>query len=182
MGKSVEPSGSDFTVRRAGPGDGGRVATVAARLFEQTYGDANDPANMRSYLAKSFSESLQSAEIADDGCALWIAEDGEQSALGYATLCLGIEVDCVSGERPAEIQRMYIDRAWYGRGLGDALMAACVGHARMWGCDVLWLGVWEENPRAIAFYKKNGFVAVGSATFALGHDIQRDLVMAKPLA
>jgi ribosomal protein S18 acetylase RimI-like enzyme len=60
-------------------------------------------------------------------------------------------------------------------------MSACVDQARAWGCDVLWLAVWERNPRAIAFYEKSGFDQVGRTTFKLGNDLQFDHVMAKPL-
>ena len=65
--------------------------------------------------------------------------------------------DGVAGAAPGEVQRIYFDQAWHGRGVGDTLMARCVDQARAWHCDVLWLGVWEENPRAIAFYRERGF-------------------------
>jgi ribosomal protein S18 acetylase RimI-like enzyme len=60
-------------------------------------------------------------------------------------------------------------------------MRACVEQARAWHCDVLWLGVWEHNPRAIAFYEKQGFRKVGRHTFMVGSDVQYDDVMARPL-
>jgi ribosomal protein S18 acetylase RimI-like enzyme len=77
--------------------------------------------------------------------------------------------------------RIYADREWHGRGVAAALMRACVAQARDWRCDVVWLGVWEDNPRAIAFYEKTGFRAVGRQTFLLGSDVQHDLVMSLPL-
>jgi ribosomal protein S18 acetylase RimI-like enzyme len=83
---------------------------------------------------------------------------------------------------PAEVQRIYADRAWHGRGVGSALLTACVEQSRAWGCDVLWLGVWEQNPRGIAFYEKWGFRRVGEQRFLVGTDSQRDHVMALGLA
>jgi GNAT superfamily N-acetyltransferase len=83
---------------------------------------------------------------------------------------------------PAEVQRIYADRAWHGRGVGSALLKACVEQSRAWACDVLWLGVWEQNPRGIAFYEKWGFRRVGAQRFLVGTDSQRDHVMALGLA
>jgi len=83
--------------------------------------------------------------------------------------------------RSAEIQRIYADRAWHGRGVGETLMRACIDQAREWQCDVIWLGVWERNPRAIAFYEKTGFQRVGRQMFVLGRDVQFDLVMSRRL-
>jgi GNAT superfamily N-acetyltransferase len=80
------------------------------------------------------------------------------------------------------VQRIYADRSWHGRGVGSALLQACVEQSRAWGCDVLWLGVWERNPRGIAFYEKWGFRRVGEQRFLVGTDSQRDHVMALGLA
>jgi ribosomal protein S18 acetylase RimI-like enzyme len=77
--------------------------------------------------------------------------------------------------------RFYVDRPWFGRGVAPALMAACAAEARRRGGDVLWLGVWERNARAIAFYEKCGFRRVGIQPFQLGSDRQTDYVMARPL-
>ncbi len=80
--------------------------------------------------------------------------------------------------RATEIARIYADHHWHGHGLGAALLRACIETAQEWGAEVIWLGVWERNPRAIAFYEKHGFRAVGEQEFQLGADRQRDVVMA----
>jgi ribosomal protein S18 acetylase RimI-like enzyme len=84
----------------------------------------------------------------------------------------------IAGLKTAEIARLYADQRWHGRGLGGALMHVCIATARDWGADLLWLGVWERNARAIAFYEKHGFRVIGEQEFQLGADRQRDLVMA----
>jgi len=68
-----------------------------------------------------------------------------------------------------------------GKGIGQRLMAACFEYARNGAYDVMWLGVWEFNPRAQRFYEKNGFRIVGRHTFQLGSDPQTDLLMQKEL-
>jgi len=157
------------------------LARLAARLFVQTFGAENTPDNMRLYLASAFSPEAQRAELSDPDRAIWIAVGETGDAIGYAMLRRGTRAPGITGERPAEVQRIYADLAWHGRGVGHALMSACIAQARAWQCDELWLGVWERNPRAIAFYSKAGFHAVGRQTFMLGRDVQHDLVMAFPL-
>jgi len=169
------------TLRRATPSDAPALSTLAARLFEQTYEAANRPDDMRDYLAAAFSADAQRNELAHAERVVWIAEDATAAPIGYAALRRGSAASGVGGARPAEIERIYADRAWHGRGVGDTLMRACVEQARAWSCDVIWLGVWERNPRAIAFYGKNGFRVVGQQAFRLGRDVQNDIVMARGL-
>lgn len=168
-------------VRRAVPDDANSLAALEARLFLQAFGPANHPDDLRLHLEQTFSPEKQLAEIADPARVVWIAEDGEGQAVGYAMLRVGDAEPVVVGQRPAEVQRIYADAEFHGRGVGAALMNACVERALALGCDVIWLGVWERNPRAIAFYQKMGFAAVGAHTFLLGRDLQQDLVMSRAL-
>ena len=158
------------------------VSRLAARLFEQTFGAVNTAEDMKSYLAHSFRPELQAAELGDQACRTWIAEDTDGTPIGYAMLWRGNRTEGVEATSPAEIQRIYVDRALHGRAVGDALMRACVEQARAWACDVIWLAVWQRNPRDIAFYEKNGFERVGVKTFQLGADLQNDYVMVKSLS
>ena len=174
-------SSSPYILRRATSGDAGLLAALAARLFEQTFGAANNPDDMRSYLARAFSPEKQLAELADPDRAVWIAEDSASVPIGYAMLKRGEAGPGVTSPSPAEVERLYADRTWHGLGVGAALMRACIDEAHEWGCGVIWLGVWERNPRAIAFYEKTGFTTVGRQTFLLGNDIQHDLVMARAI-
>lgn len=168
-----------FSVRQAGVSDARALAELGARLFEQTFAAANTADDMRVYLSTAFRLDELTAELADDARAIWIAEDSTGAEIGYAMLRRGTTADGVVAARSAEIQRIYADRAWHGRGVGHELMRACLEHARAWGCDAVWLAVWEKNPRAIAFYEKLGFRAVGKQTFVLGRDLQQDVVMVR---
>jgi ribosomal protein S18 acetylase RimI-like enzyme len=88
----------------------------------------------------------------------------------------------VPGNDRLELSRFYVDRPWHGRGVAQALMTATVREAARRGGETLWLGVWERNPRGIAFYRKCGFADVGTQTFVLGSDPQNDRVMALTLS
>jgi GNAT superfamily N-acetyltransferase len=168
-------------LRRATTGDAKLLTELGARLFEETFGPDNTPEDMRLYLASAFSEAKQIAELADHDRVTWIALDPSDEPIGYAAMRRGTRADGIAADRPAEVQRIYADRGWHGRGVAAALMSACVEQAHAWACDVIWLAVWERNPRAIAFYEKTGFRKVGRQIFMLGGDLQHDDVMARSL-
>lgn len=126
----------------------------------------------------SYSEAIQAAEIANPDMLTLLSEDERQLA-GFAQLRWGDAPDCVTADAAGEIQRLYVAGDWHGKGVAQQLMDACLDAMRGRGSDVVWLGVWEKNPRAIAFYRKFGFVEVGDHVFALGRDPQRDIVMAR---
>jgi diamine N-acetyltransferase len=170
---------SEVVVRRAAANDddAGILAALGERLFREAFGAMNDPEDLRRFLTETYSPALQLDELRDSNRAAWVAEVSGRPA-GYALLRRGAAPACVVARRPAEVQRIYADRVWHGRGVGKSLMGACVEQSRAWGRDVLWLGVWERNPRAIAFYEKWGFRRVGEQRFVVGTDSQRDHVMA----
>jgi GNAT superfamily N-acetyltransferase len=172
----------DIVLRRATAtlDDAATLATLGARLFQQAFGADNDAEDLRLFLARTFAPSVQLAELADANRVAWIAEIAGEP-VGYATLRHGSRSPCVSARSPAEVQRIYADSSWLGRGVGAALMQACLAEARAASCDALWLGVWERNPRGIAFYEKWGFRRVGEQRFLVGTDSQRDHVMALTL-
>ena len=171
----------NFDIRPASVDDATTLAELGARLFEQAFGAVNKPEDMRAYLASAFSADIQATELADPDRATFIAADFGGQPIGYAMVRRNRTHSGVAGVSPGELQRIYVDRSWHGRGVGDALMTRCIEQARAWGCDAFWLGVWQENPRAIAFYERSGFKTVGVATFMVGPDVQHDFVMARPL-
>jgi GNAT superfamily N-acetyltransferase len=170
--------GPEIIIRTATAIDNMLLAEIGAQTFYDSFAAQNTPENMAAYLAGSFSPGIQEQELADPASRFLIAEmDG--ITVGYARLKTGEAPAVVPGQKPIEIVRFYARKPWIGRGVGAALMQACLYEAKTAGCDVIWLGVWEENPRAVAFYQKWGFNEVGKAVFQLGDDPQRDLLMAR---
>ena len=101
--------------------------------------------------------------------------------VGFAQLRSVRPPPCLDPVQAIELWRFYVARAWHGRGVAQELMAAVVQEARDAGSETLWLGVWERNPRAQSFYKKSGFLDVGTQTFLVGTDEQHDRVLAMSL-
>ena len=168
-------------IRRAAQDDARGLAELAEATFRASFGAMNTPGHMDRHCRSTYAEDIQAAEIADpDMVTLVCEEQGEM--IGYAQIRWGSTPDCVLASRPGEIQRLYVVAGWHGKGVAQELMRACIRELQRRGSDAAWLGVWEHNPRAIAFYGKSGFVEVGSHTFPLGGDPQRDIVMVRALA
>ena len=168
------------TIRRAISDDAKLLAELGARTFEQTFAADNTSEDMACYLALHFSVEQQTAELAHPASTFLIAEVNGQ-AVGYAKLHAAEPPKEIEGAKPIELVRLYVSQEWLGRGVGEALMRACLDEARNIGHETLWLGVWERNARAQAFYRKWDFSAVGEHIFQLGADMQRDILMERAL-
>lgn len=171
---------SELTIRRATVADAALVAELAARTFEETFASQNRPEDMEAHRARVYGEAQQRREIEDpDGLTLLVEMEGE--TIGYAQLRRGHAPPGYACEAPVEIGRFYVVHGWHGRGVAQALMAAARAAAIDLGGATLWLGVWERNPRAIAFYAKCGFRDAGSQPYIVGSDVQTDRVMVSEL-
>jgi diamine N-acetyltransferase len=169
-----------ISIRRAVPADALHLAEFAARTFRETFESDNTSENMALYLASSFGPDRQAAELRHAGMVTLLAEE-ERRLAGYAQLREGPAPESVTGPRPIELLRFYVDRAWQGRGVAQALMTATFDAATERGAGTVWLCVWERNSRAQAFYRKIGFEDRGTKEFILGKDRQTDRVMARTL-
>ena len=169
------------TTRAAMPRDAALLATLAATTFSDSFAADNTPEDMALYMAGAFGESIQHAELSDPRNIVFLAEQNGE-AVGYAMLHQGPAPDVVSGVDPIEIARLYATKRWIGAGIGAALMQRCLDEAAARDQRTIWLGVWEHNARAIAFYRRWGFVDIGAQPFMLGRDMQTDRVMARRVA
>jgi ribosomal protein S18 acetylase RimI-like enzyme len=173
-------SSAPVSIRPGRPDDAGALAAFGARTFRDAFGAENTAADMDLYVARAYGEATQRAELANPGMLTLLAEVDGQLA-GYAQVREGDAPACVVGGDPIELWRFYVDGAWHGRGVAQALMRAVLDAARSRAARTIWLAVWERNPRAQAFYGKSGFVEVGLQPFVLGTDAQTDRVMARSL-
>jgi GNAT superfamily N-acetyltransferase len=173
---SLVGSSLSITIRRGTVDDAELLAELGARTFSETFAVDNTPEDMAAYLASAFSPTQQAAELADPRATFQVAEI-DRVAVGYAMLRSGPAPDGVTGARPVELVRLYVSRTSLGSGVGAALMQACIDEAKQKGHQTLWLGVWERNAHAQAFYRKWDFQEVGRHQFRLGNDSQTDLLM-----
>jgi len=163
-------------LRLALSGDAPSLAILAERTFRDAFGARNSPENMDLHCAKCFSPDIQLREIGERGLVTTLADEAGRLA-GFSQLRLARPSPAVKAQKPAELNRIYVTAEWQGRGVARALMDQALTDAARGGCDALWLGVWEHNPKAMAFYRKFGFEFVGTHAFMLGNERQRDLIM-----
>lgn len=167
-------------IRAATAGDARLLTELGRRTFTEAFEAFNTPEDLRLFLDETYAEPIQARELAEPDAWHLLAEaDGE--AVGFARLRRGVVPGCVSGPDPLELQRIYVLQAWLGLKAGPALLQRCLEEARALEARTLWLGVWERNDRAQAFYRRHGFEAVGDHTFVVGTDPQRDVIMVRSL-
>jgi ribosomal protein S18 acetylase RimI-like enzyme len=168
---------SELKIRRATLDDAAALAEIAERTFRDTFAADNTPEDLEAYVASAYGEEIQRRELEHpDGFAL-LGETEKGELIAYTQMR---RVRSPHGE--VEIARFYVDRKHHGQGIAQTLMQAAIDQARAVGATTLWLGVWERNLRAIAFYGKCGFLDVGSQPFLVGSDLQTDRVMARVLS
>jgi diamine N-acetyltransferase len=168
---------SDVMLRLATGTDAAALARFGREVFVRTFGPDNHPRDIHAYVDEAFTETAQAAEIADPASFTILAMEDDGSIAGYALVTRGAPEIVQVGEAPIQIRRFYIAHEHHGRGLAARLMQDVIERSRERGARTLWLGVWEHNERAIAFYQKHGFVQAGTQPFLLGSDLQSDWVM-----
>jgi ribosomal protein S18 acetylase RimI-like enzyme len=169
-----------ISVRRATSGDVKVLQNLGIRTFYDTFAEVNTKADMDHYLEKNFNDAQIALELSDTGNTFFIAEADGQPA-GYAKLRKGTTPSELQGVNAIELERLYVAREFLGKRVGQIVMDRCLTAAREWGFNTVWLGVWENNHRAIAFYLKCGFEKFGAHAFVLGNDLQTDHMMMKKL-
>ena len=170
----------NLTIRFAAERDAETLARIGWTSFYDAFAahPANHPDDMKIYMDEAFSVSTIENDLREENTIYLLAEiEGED--VGYAKLKNDSREDCVSGERPIELCRLYSLSEYIGKGIGKALMRKCLEFAEENGNDVFWLGVWEYNFRAQEFYKKFGFEKCGEHIFQLGTDPQTDWILQK---
>jgi ribosomal protein S18 acetylase RimI-like enzyme len=173
---------TEIKIRPASVDDAKLLTDLAYTTFWDAFAHhpKNAPDDLAHYMRQAFTIEQITEELADPKSQFLIAEiDGEPA--GYAKLIFDTTEPEVIAEWPVELSRLYSHQKFLGQGVGQALMDACFDRAKETGRDVMWLGVWEYNPRAQRFYEKNGFRFVGKHTFLLGSDPQTDLLMQKEI-
>ncbi|MCP3962500.1 MAG: GNAT family N-acetyltransferase [bacterium] len=169
-----------FHIRHGTTADAEMLADLGRRTFGDAFAEDNQSDDMERYLAEAFTLERVTAEIEQPGSMFLIGYDeafDPQRPVGYARLLGGSTLEQVTGPKPVELVRIYVEHDAIGGGHGSALMRACLQTVREHGYETIWLGAWELNPRALGFYERWGFEAVGRRDFVIGSDVQKDLVM-----
>jgi ribosomal protein S18 acetylase RimI-like enzyme len=156
------------------------LLALAIKIFIEAFESQNNPDDFKSYTDEAFNKEKFTEEFYEEGSQFFEVFDDE-NLIGYARLRENNEVDHYLGKNHIELQRIYIDSPYHGRGMANQLLNACEEHALLSGKEWIWLGVWEHNPKAQQFYRKHGYEKFSEHKFMVGQDEQTDWLMRKKL-
>ncbi len=170
----------NINIQKVSLNDLNQLQQISRQTFAETFAAGNTEENLNKYLAEGFSAEKLTSELSDPNAAFYFASL-DNTVIGYLKLNFGPSQTELQDEKAVEIERIYVLKDFHGKNVGQLLYDQAILVARQKNADFVWLGVWEENPRAINFYKKNGFVEFDKHIFKLGDDEQTDIMMKLPL-
>jgi len=156
------------------------IASLSRQTFYETFASENTAEDMDKFMKEQFTHEALMKEVGADGNIFFLAYDNE-TPVGYARMRESSNPPELGDKNGIEIARIYAVAASIGKGVGKALMQKCIELATEMNKQVIWLGVWEKNQRAIDFYTKCGFEKFSTHVFVLGSDPQTDWLMKKKL-
>lgn len=167
---------NNITIRSVTAEDLDALQTISRQTFLETFAASNTSENMNQYLEKRFSKEALAAELGNPHTTFYFAElDGQP--IGYLKLNFGPSQTELKDDKALEIERIYVLKDFQGKKVGQLLYEKGIEIAKEKDVDYVWLGVWENNEKAIQFYKKWGFVEFHKHLFQLGNDAQTDIMM-----
>jgi ribosomal protein S18 acetylase RimI-like enzyme len=164
------------SIRKVDNSDLNALQKISRRTFYETFAAVNTEANMTKYLEEQLSEQQLRSEVNNPESVFYLALLNDE-VVGYLKLNFGQAQTVAGHDHAIEIERIYVAQRFWGKDLGKQLFQKALDVAHEKNADYIWLGVWQENPRAIRFYQKNGFEIFDTHLFMLGDDPQKDYLM-----
>ncbi len=163
-------------IRKLNSSDSENLRKISIQTFKETFEEVNTEEDMQKYLDENLSIEKLKTELENPNSEFYFAENNDE-ILGYLKLNFKDAQTEKLEENHFEIERIYVLKAFLGQKIGQILFDKAIEIGREKNLEYVWLGVWEENHRAIRFYEKNDFEIFGKHDFVLGEDVQTDLLM-----
>jgi len=167
---------TNFTIRAINLKDLQALQSISKQTFTETFASSNSKENMDKYLNEALSIEKLTEELNNPNSLFYFIEDNH-TPIGYLKLNMGASQTELNDNTALEIERIYVTQAYQGKKVGQQLYEKAIQVAKEKGVEYIWLGVWEENHKAIQFYTKNGFTAFDKHIFTLGDEEQTDIMM-----
>jgi diamine N-acetyltransferase len=167
---------NDIRIRKVTVNDIDQLQMISKRTFLEAFASGNEEKNIAQYIEKAFSAHKLLEEVKNINSEFYFAQAGSE-VIGYLKLNSGDGQTELQDQSALEIERIYVLKDYHGKNVGQLLYEEAIKIARQRNAEYVWLGVWEENPRAINFYKKNGFIEFDKHIFQLGNEEQTDIMM-----
>ncbi|UOU97512.1 GNAT family N-acetyltransferase [Chryseobacterium daecheongense] len=171
---------TSIIINQANINDLETIQLIGRQTFKETFAASNTVEEMEKYLTESFSTEKVKTELTNPESLFFIAWE-EDNPVGYLKVNSGNAQTELQDKTSLEIERIYVKSSHHGKKVGQLLYDQALETAKALQKAYIWLGVWEENLKAIQFYKKNGFVEFDKHIFRLGDDEQTDIMMKKVL-
>ena len=152
------------------------ILDIAPQAFMESYAHHNSEENMRKYMSQSFNPEQIKSELTDSRNYFFVAHL-HNALVGYTKLRTSEAPEQLALQNPIELERIYVLKKYHDQKLGAALMSHAIQFAKEQAHQVLWLGVWQGNHRAVQFYQRWGFETFGTHEFMLGDDRQTDWLL-----
>lgn len=169
-----------IVVRAIGVSDVDALQLIAKKIFAETFKDYNSPENLNQYLEEKFSIERLLQELSNPFSSFYFAQIGND-VIGFLKTNTGTAQTELNDLNAFEIERIYVLEAYHGNKVGQLLIDKALEEAQKTTCSYVWLGVWENNHRAVRFYQKNGFEKFDTHIFRLGDEEQTDWMMKRDL-
>ncbi len=166
----------DIQINKITLDDIDQLQKIGRQTFYETFSEYNSEENMQTYLDEKFSKEKLTEELTNKNSEFYFAVL-DNNAIGYLKINFGESQTELQDDKSVEIERIYVSKEFHGKKVGQLLYEKAIQTAQEKNADYVWLGVWEENHRALSFYKKNGFVEFDKHIFRLGNDEQTDIMM-----
>jgi diamine N-acetyltransferase len=169
-----------INIKQCNLGEIQKLQEISYETFIETFKDQNSSENMNAYLEKAFNIEQLEKELSNISSHFFFVYFNNEVA-GYLKVNTQDAQSENMGEDSLEIERIYVRAKCQKLGLGKYLINKAIDIAVEQEKNKVWLGVWEKNENAIAFYKKLGFVQAGTHSFYMGDEEQIDFIMVKSL-
>lgn len=166
----------DIEIKKLKLADISELQVIGRQTFFETFADHNTADDMQKYLDNNLSADKLKNELSDVNSEFYFALL-DNKVIGYLKINHGQAQTELKDKNSLEIERIYVLKDFHGKKVGQFLYNKAIDIAQQTNAEYVWLGVWEKNPRAINFYKKNGFVEFDKHIFKLGDDAQTDIMM-----
>lgn len=153
-----------------------QLREIGIQTFKETFAKDNTPENLENYLNTNFNIEHLKNELNHPDSSFYFAKLNDKF-IGYLKINFNTAQTEIKDKKAVELERIYVLEQFQGMKAGQMLFDEAYNIAKKVNADFIWLGVWEQNQKAINFYNKNGFVAFDKHIFKLGNDLQTDIMM-----
>jgi ribosomal protein S18 acetylase RimI-like enzyme len=156
------------------------VIQIGRKTYYDTFHATNSEETMEKYLDEAFDPIKINEQLKNPDSHLYFLY-AEDTVVAYLKVNLPPSQTDYNDPDSLELERIYVKSEHKGHGYGTFLIDATISMAKEFGCKYVWLGVWEHNEQALAFYRKMGFTVFDQHSFRMGDEIQNDFVLSRYL-